>query len=387
MFVHQSQLEHLLRPADYFSPQQFAVEIERLFRLAWFVVAARAELARPGAFITCDLLGTPIIVRNFDGELRAFLNVCAHRHAKLTCVERGCSERLRCQYHGWEYKADGYTAHIPEARIFRPLDRETARLESLRLATAGDLVFVSLASDGPSLADQLGSFLTTADDWFNAQFRFAGQWRSAAPANWKVLVENGVESYHVPLVHPVSFGVAPAEEICRHELNEHSSTFHSDETLAWRRRGQSILVRSLGLPVTNIYTHHLAYPHLQFVRTDLVRIAIMVVPTSPTTCEQRVWVFAPQGVARNPWAWLIRQIMGRVVMFETRRVLGEDARIFAAVQQGLEASPLRGVIGTREERVYAFQRYVQRYTASQAEAIPNSGQGRGEAPTVRDVRE
>ena len=359
MFVHQNQLEHLLRPSDYYSPEQYERELERLFRPAWFVAAAKAELARPGDFVTLDLLGRPLIVRNFAGELRAFLNVCAHRHCKLTHQPQGRSEKLQCQYHGWEYKADGYTAHIPDAKIFRPMDRDTARLQSIRLETCGDLVFVALDEAAPPLAEFLGEFYERCQTWFDSAMRFTTRWTTTPDANWKVLVENSVESYHVPFIHPVSFGVAPAEEICHHDLAVRSSTFQSDETLAWRRWGQSLLVRSMGLPVTNVYTHHLAYPHMQFVHTDLVRLVIMIVPTSPTTCQQLVWVFGPTGTRRNPWAWLVRKVMRRVVSFESRRVLGEDARILGEVQQGLAASPHRGVIGTREERIFAFQQFVK----------------------------
>jgi hypothetical protein len=71
-----------------------------------------------------------------------------------------------------------------------------------------------------------------------------------------------------------------------------------------------------------------------------------------------VWVFGPGGTRRNTWAWLVRTIMRRGVVFETRRVLGEDAAVMGDVQKGLEASVHRGVIGTREERVWAFQRFV-----------------------------
>jgi len=359
MFIHQSQLEHLLEPSDYYSAEQYAVEIDRLFQPGWHVVAVKGELRRPGDFVTRELLGRPLLVRNFDGEVQAFLNVCAHRHCMLTHQEHGNSAKLKCQYHGWEYKADGYTAHIPEARIFRPMDRESARLTSVRTESCGDLIFATFDEDAPPLSDYLGPFHDRCREWFDESFRFAKTWTTSAAANWKVLIENSVESYHVPFLHPVSFGVAPAEEICRHDLNQRWSTFHSDETLAWRQLGQTFLVRSMGLPVTNVYTHHLVHPNLQFVHTDVVRIVIMVLPTSPTTCEQRVWVFAPQGTRRNPWAWLVRRVMRQVVAFETRRVLAEDAVIFGDVQKGLQASPHRGVIGTREERVFAFQRFVQ----------------------------
>ena len=84
-------------------------ELENLFLPAWHPVATVGDLAKPGSFLTFDLLETPILIRNFDGELRAFLNVCPHRHSKLTEKPCGNTERLRCQYHGWEFNQDGHT--------------------------------------------------------------------------------------------------------------------------------------------------------------------------------------------------------------------------------------------------------------------------------------
>ena len=82
------------------------------------------DLARPGDFLTFDLLETPILLRNFDGELRAFLNVCPHRHSRLTDKPRGNAEKLRCQYHGWEFNADG--RHRARSRTRRRSARGTA---------------------------------------------------------------------------------------------------------------------------------------------------------------------------------------------------------------------------------------------------------------------
>ena len=358
MFVHQHQLEHLLEPRAYYSPEQHSVEVQRLFLPSWHVIAAKRELPNPGDFKTLNLFGCPIIVRNFAGELRTFQNICAHRHSLLTHQERGNCAKLRCQYHGWEYKSDGYTAHIPEARLFRPMDRESAKLTVVRTEQCGELLFATLDPLARSLADYLGPFYETCQQWFAGSFRFAKSWMTTANANWKVLVENSLESYHIPVVHPLSFGVAPSEEICRHTLAERWSTFESDEPLAWRQWGLGFLARSMGLPATNVYTHHVVHPNLQFVNSDMVRVIIQVLPTSPVTSEQSVWVFAPHGNRRNPWAWWVRTIMRPIVVFETRRVLNEDATILGDVQRGLEVSRRRGVIGAREERVFVFQQFV-----------------------------
>src|SRR5262249_11899476 len=124
MFIHKSQLQQLLRPDQYVSDSQYRDELDRVFGPAWHLVATTPDLARPGDFVTADLLGHPLLLRNMEGEIRAFLNVCPHRHSRLTDVARGSSPRLRCQYHGWEFNAEGRTGRIPDAQSFRPFDRE-----------------------------------------------------------------------------------------------------------------------------------------------------------------------------------------------------------------------------------------------------------------------
>jgi phenylpropionate dioxygenase-like ring-hydroxylating dioxygenase large terminal subunit len=358
LFIHQSRLRHLLQPSDYFSPRQHALELERLFRPGWHCVASMAQLPRPGDFITLDLLGQPLIAWNVGGEAQVFLNVCAHRHCLLIHAPRGQSARLRCQYHGWEYNGDGSTGHIPDARSFRPFDRENSRLSKVRTATCGELIFATLDDEAPPLCDYLGPFYDQCHDWFTAPFRWAGSWTMHYAANWKAAIENSIESYHVPCVHAKSFGILPPEEQSWHELSDRWSTFRSAETNTWRSKIQAGLVRSLGLPVSQVYIHHLAHPNLAFVKLDGARLAFIVLPTSASTSEHRVWLFAPEGPRRDPWAWLIRKWFARFALNEARKILAEDAGILGDVQRGLTASPHRGVIGSREERVYTFQKFI-----------------------------
>ena len=358
MFVHQEQLEHLLSPRNYHDAGIAQRERESLFLSGWHFLATRSELPRPGDFLTRDVLGEPILVRNHDGELHAYLNSCAHRHCRLTSEAKGHDERFRCQYHGWEYQCDGHTAKIPDARCFRPFDRENARLTKFRTASWGDMVFISLAEAGPPLADQLGPMMAQAGDWLAPPFRFSRMWEWDYRANWKIVVENTLESYHISCLHQKTIGSPPPEEHCQHLLDERFTTFHVPEPAGWVIGVQNHLVRSLGGKVTNIYTHHHAHPHLWFVSMDVMRLVQMVLPTSPTTCRHRVWLYTLDGTRSNPWAWLVRRLLRWLVARTARQILLEDAPIFPEVQRGLESSRSQGVIGTREERIYLFQRFL-----------------------------
>jgi phenylpropionate dioxygenase-like ring-hydroxylating dioxygenase large terminal subunit len=359
MFIHDRQLEHLLPPAQYYDAGRYQVELERLFRPAWHVVAARSDLPRPGDYLTLDLLGQPLLVRNIDGEIHTFLNVCAHRHCQLTSQPRGHSERLRCQYHGWEYGPDGRTGRIPDAGCFRPFDRENAQLKKMRTQVHGELVFVSLADEGPDLKEFLGPYCYDFCGACTGDFRLRWTWETEYQANWKVPIENSLESYHIPCLHSKTFGELPPEETSRHDLGERSTTFWTAEP-ARAVRIRAWLVRRLGAPVTSTYIHHHTHPHITLASLDLMRLVQIILPLSPRTCRHRVWLFTLRGSRRNPLARTIGSLLSWLTKLIARQVILEDAPIFAAMQRGLEASPHPGVIGTREERVFAFQDYVSR---------------------------
>src|SRR5262249_54300149 len=151
----------------------------------------------PGDFATVEICGEPLLVRNCSGELRAFQNVCAHRHSMLTAAPRGHSERMRCQYHGWQYDDDGRPGSVPAAPSFGPINRGETGLRRFRAASCGRLVFVSLAETGTTLRDALGDrTCAVIEQAFSDDFVEVATWSIDHAANWKIPVENALESYH-----------------------------------------------------------------------------------------------------------------------------------------------------------------------------------------------
>src|SRR5215471_14425575 len=119
MFTRQGQLEHVLPPAAYHDEAFFRREREALFAPAWHPVCLAAEVARPGDYFAAEAGGKPVLVHNVEGSVRAFVNVCAHRHSLLVPSGRSQAERLKCQYHGWEYGPEGRVRRIPDGRSFK----------------------------------------------------------------------------------------------------------------------------------------------------------------------------------------------------------------------------------------------------------------------------
>jgi choline monooxygenase len=368
MFTNQHHLRHVLRPDQYLSEEQYRAELRHLFQPAWHPVATTADLARPGDFVTLVLLETPILLRNFGGELRAFLNVCPHRHSLLTEKPRGRSDTLKCQYHGWEYDRDGRTGRIPDARAFRPWDRENACLRPFRVDTCGDLVFVNLSDNGVSLREWIEPVW---EHWsgYGGPYRHTATWEQDFPCNWKVVLENSLESYHIPQIHPKTFGEFPVEENVWHELNERFSSLKTIPPRDFPGRAMEWLVRRIGQPVTGEYRHQVLHPHTTGSSLDVFRLNQCVFPTGPRTCRYRCIFFTLRGSRRGPLAWACYKFLRWVSTMVARKVFFEDASIYNGVQRGMQASPHRGVIGTREERVHVFQEYVNR-ECSRARELP-----------------
>jgi choline monooxygenase len=362
VWVHSSRLPHVLEPAAYHDPDRYRLEIERLFAPAWHCIGTLDDIPRAGDFVTLDLHGTPLLVRNDGGAPRAFLNVCAHRHCLLTHEPRGSCERIVCQYHGWEYDGRGRLASLPDAPSFAAGAVEGSRRGRLalaphRLETLGRLMFVTLSSDTAPLEEWLGPRTSAI-----VRAQFGDDWRQVAarriehPVNWKAVVENGLESYHVPRVHPTTFKVLVDAREIRHELDERGTTHEDVEqgsSAAYRW-----LMRRIREAPRQHYLHRHAFPSLTFACTDATSVLQVIVPTSPTTSHSLVRLLVHRGEGGRLAGRLLSRAVAPVATRFMDAVMREDGAIFTDLARGLAASVHAGVIGAREERVFAFQRWL-----------------------------
>ena len=361
MFVHQNQLEYLLKAEQYYSKEQHEKEMEKLFLPSWHLVGSTADLPKNGDFRTFDFLGTPIQLRNYNGKIHAFLNVCSHRHAILTNISSGNSDCIRCQYHGWEYAEDGKTRKIPDAGCFRPFDRDRAQLTKFRIETCGELLFLTLAHTGPSLREFLGEHFDDIQKNYSDPYRLCWSWEFDYKCNWKVGIENTVESYHLPCLHKATFtGIYPSEERQQHLLDERFSKMIYDTTedpkvTFWQRW----VVKQLGGVSKDLYTHLLIHPNLVFTTSDVLMHSHAYFPTSPTTSKGIVRLYALKNIKPG----FLKSLFAKSVAWNGKRmdkmVQMEDVSIFETQQKGIEATRHVGIIGTREERIYVFQKFVQ----------------------------
>ena len=370
MYVSTSRLPHLLKPQDYYTPESHQRDLNVL-RRTWHLVGTTSDLASDGDFITRQIAGVPVQVRNFDGALRALSNVCAHRHSLLSSAPCGRSSSMRCQYHGWEYHEDGRTGKIPQPKNFIPFDRETLRLPVYALETVGQLVFVNIDTNAKPIKE------TWDEDFYDSVAnRFSNRWRKAFgiqlsyEANWKVPIENSLESYHVPAVHPKTFREDPGNERSEHGILFDRTWFRTMLPFcphSWVdnifQRLEGWFVQLLGHQRQDSYEQHHVFPNLLFSFTDAISLCQSISPTGCNTSQATICQFG-RFPATAGWRTLPAIAWNRLKSVITRHILQEDLRIFSAIQQGLQASPHQGVLGICEERIHRFQEYLIRETAA-----------------------
>jgi choline monooxygenase len=363
MWNAKGRLPHILRADQYFSSEQHELELERLFRPAWLCLAVTDEVPRHGDYVTRDALGTPVLIRNESGSIVAFLNVCAHRHGPVARDARGNTPGIRCSYHGWEYDAEGRMRKMPEAECFVPIGRGEFALRRFHTATLGRLIFVSLVEPCQDLEEFLGPEMAAElrAVFDSPELVSVAAWDPDYACNWKVLMENTLEDYHVPIVHRRSIGYMPAKDNISHTWGERFvACEHRDPELASRM--VRLMTQRLRPAGRLWYVLHLSYPALIFAGTSLSSHLHVTLPTSPTTCRTLVRLYLAKGRPGQIDAPLLHHLARGRFLKIARMVLQEDVDICKDVQRSLQASPFPGVIGAREERVHAFQGYVRSKT-------------------------
>jgi Rieske 2Fe-2S family protein len=190
-------------PAAWYSePGHHAVELDRVFRSGWVCVGVTEELPAPGAWRAIRVGGVPVlIVRDRDGDVRAFLNVCRHRAAPLCDdLEGGDGPLIRCPYHAWLYRLDGSLARASGVGEPDGFDLAEHSLAPVGITTWRRMVFVDVSAEAGDLT--LGPLAAAIDAFPLEELEPAAVERHERPFNWKVLLENYSENYHTPFVHP-----------------------------------------------------------------------------------------------------------------------------------------------------------------------------------------
>ncbi|HXM92028.1 MAG TPA: SRPBCC family protein, partial [Candidatus Dormibacteraeota bacterium] len=209
----QIECAHTLASKFYTDPAILDIEKTRIFLRTWQLVGTlshacgevggvKRTIADPESFFTAEVAGEPVIVvRDKQGGLRAFSNVCRHRAGPIA-LGSGCKNVLRCQYHGWTYTLDGRLIGTPDVEGVEFFDRSTMGMVPLRVEVWEQFIFVNLDTQAEPLAAYLGKIPEQARGFQFEGLQFAERRDYVINCNWKVYVDNYLEGYHIPIAHP-----------------------------------------------------------------------------------------------------------------------------------------------------------------------------------------
>ncbi|MFT4581739.1 MAG: salicylate 5-hydroxylase large subunit [Gammaproteobacteria bacterium] len=217
----------------YTDQEIFDKEMERIFcGQGWAYVGLAVELPESGAYLTTFIGNQSVVIcRNRDGELRGFVNRCAHRGVKLCRQKTGKTNRFTCPYHQWTYDLNGDLKGVPfmagvngNGGMPDDFSLDDHGLERLHVIEHNGVIFASFHADTPDFASYLGdSNLHYFERVFDGrELRLLGHSRQLIQGNWKLMFENIKDPYHASLLHVflVTFGLFRADQEAQVKMDD-----------------------------------------------------------------------------------------------------------------------------------------------------------------------
>ena len=289
----------------YASEERFERERAMIFCCKPMIVAQSAELEGENAYLARTFLGLPVLLtRDAQGQVHAFLNVCRHRGATLERKSSGCKRLFTCPYHAWTWSNQGDLKAVPqEAEGFPDLPRAERALRRLPVAEAHGFIWIIANPDNadmPDIDEWLGGL---ADDfrWLGlADHRIAAMEEIEIAANWKVLIEGGLEAYHFRVAHKNTIGPYFPDNLSTYRMfgphvrailpRNSMPDLHSISEEQWQIRRDANVLYSL-TPNTQMLAQqdHVMWFHSEPVAADLtkMRMCTLVPRSAPETDEMQ----------------------------------------------------------------------------------------------------
>ena len=317
----------------YTSAEVLALEKERIFMKDWLCMARVEEIENPGDYMTFRVLGEPVLIaRAEDGEINAFANVCRHRGVEVASGAGNVKE-FSCPYHGWLYDLKGNLQGVPFMKNVKDFDFKNCRLKTLRTAVWAGFIFISFDPEVEPFED----FVEDFDEAFSLlkmeECRLADKLVADLDCNWKLVVENFMDIYHVQTIHTDTFGGAIQLDDFGFETKKRGffSAFYDAAPMVV---GQKTLFGKMPwmekYPESFACTGILA-PNLQmFARIDDVQ-PFVIWPLAPDKTRVIVYTLMPTKNFKDP---KFDEKMKSYVDFMVQ-VVGEDEGMVRSLQNGV----------------------------------------------------
>jgi phenylpropionate dioxygenase-like ring-hydroxylating dioxygenase large terminal subunit len=348
-----------LDPAIYCSPERFEQERAKIFRRLPLCLG-HADQLEPGSVLAREVCGVPVLLtRARDGAVRAFLNVCRHRGARLQVEQNevACKQALSCPYHGWTYRLDGSLAGLPRREGFPELDPTSVHLRALPTTVRHGLIFTVLDADAApiDIANYLGPTLDADLAAIGMEkHRFYRQGVTKRATNWKLIVDAFLEIYHVTRLHKETLGEYFVDSVLVSDpLGQHGRYLVGRQSSAeikalpvdeWSPQRHATLVHLI-FPNSIIVYHPDYISHLGMFPTaadETVFVHTMLTPEKPK--DER---------AESHWQRSFELMDGDVFN-------GEDIAVCEQIQRGLSCGANdRLIIGRYEQNLRRFHGNIE----------------------------
>jgi phenylpropionate dioxygenase-like ring-hydroxylating dioxygenase large terminal subunit len=357
--MKETMMRPTIPPSCYTDPTIFEREKTRIFGDLWHFAGFAGDLANDNDYITTEIGTESIVVQNFKGTLRAFRNVCSHRMSLIRSEPSG-NGPLRCPYHLWTYDECGIPA-IPRPQGFCGLTQEQRKelaLLSWQLETCGQFIFVRCDASGPSLKSYLGPMYESLADYSSGIGTRIDRYELTVEANWKVVVENTLESYHIWSVHEQTFAPQGVADEAFFIDPPHSRCTNRGMRVDTSSRSRRMDAFFASRPLKYDRYHHLfAFPTFTCSTPSGIWFGVHSIhPLSVSRTRVVIHLFVAK-LEGNREQILIEYGLDAVAHF-VRTVWEEDKPACERVQQGLTLvhdNEQRGTFSQEEIRVDAFQ--------------------------------
>lgn len=204
MSIRTAQGAKTLEGAYYTSDSVYDAETEQIFLKTWLYAGRASRISEPGSYFLFEVESENVIVlRDSQGEIRAFHNVCRHRGTRLCTDAQGqFSKSIQCLYHAWTYALDGTLIGAPTMEEVEDFQKEDYPLHPVAVALWEGCIFLNLGDDPEPFEAAFAPLIGKFGDWRMGELEVAHEIVYDVEANWKLVVQNYSECYHCPGLHP-----------------------------------------------------------------------------------------------------------------------------------------------------------------------------------------
>lgn len=351
--------------SNYYDPDRWKLEMERVFKRVPLTLAFSCELKEPGSYRAMEVAGVPVLLtRGQDGVMRSFVNMCSHRGAMIMEDGTGTARRFTCPYHAWSYDQEGALVGVLDRDEFGEFDTSCHGLTQLPCEERVGIIFGSVT---PGADLHLDEYLCGYDDVLEthgfADCLFVGRQQVGGP-NWKVAYDGYLDFYHLPILHKETFGPDYSNKAIYDAWGPHQRVTSPDHRiLDWADTPEDEW--SLSKVNSGVWT---IFPHISVARFDAGGPMYMIsqlfpggTPDTSVTVQNFLAAFEPTDEQK--------EALAKQMEFLLHVVRDEDYFTGNRIQRALQTGVNEHVMfGRNEAGGQRFHRFVDELVGAEDEA-------------------